>query len=89
MAETARLQNDDLSLPARALVPLTRDLPLSEPAAKGRDVLTGWDFVLDKDSVAAGVYAMFQRRLLANVRDRLVPAAARGTAGTGLFRRSG
>ena len=83
VAETARLQNDDLSLPARALVPLTRDLQLSEAAAKARDTLTAWDFVLDRDSVAAGVYAMFQRRLLANVRDRLVPQAARGPGGAG------
>ena len=85
VAETARLQNDDLSLPARALVPLTRDLRLSEAAAKARDALTAWDFVLDKDSAAAGVYAMFQRRLLANVRDRLVPAAARQSAGAGIL----
>jgi len=81
VAETARLQNDDLSLPARALVPLTRDLRLSEAAARARDVLTGWDCVLDRDSVAAGVYAMFQRRLLANVRDRVIPSSARGAAG--------
>jgi penicillin amidase len=80
VAETARLQNDDLSLPARALVPLTRDLRLSDAAARARDALTAWDFVLDKDSVAAGVYAMFQRRLLANVRDAVTPSSARGAA---------
>ena len=83
VAETARLQNDDLSLPARALVPLTRDLRLGDAAARARDALTAWDFVLDKDSVAAGIYAMFQRRLLANARDRLVPEAARGAGGAG------
>ncbi|MGE5198927.1 MAG: penicillin acylase family protein, partial [Rhodospirillaceae bacterium] len=83
VAETARLQNDDLSLPARALVPLTRDLPLSGAAAAARDALIAWDFVLDKDSVPTGIYAMFQRRLLANVRDALVPGSGRG-AGVGL-----
>jgi penicillin amidase len=82
VAETARLQNDDLSLPARALVPLMRDLRLGESATKARDAMSAWDFVLDKDSVAAGIYAMFQRRLIENVRDRLVPAAARSAAGT-------
>ena len=85
VAETARLQNDDLSLPARALVPLTRNLAVSGPAARARDALTAWDFVLDKDSVAAGIYAMFQRRLLAKVRDTLVPAAAREAVGAGLI----
>ena len=76
VAETTRLQNDDLSLPARALVPLLSEVSLpSGPAAKARELLLGWDFVLDKDSVAAGVYAMWQRRLLAKTRERVVPAA--------------
>ncbi len=44
VAETARVQNDDLSLPARALVPLTRDLALDAAAARARDRLLAWDF---------------------------------------------
>ncbi|MGE3277525.1 MAG: penicillin acylase family protein [Vicinamibacterales bacterium] len=78
VAETARLQNDDLSLPARALVPLLRDLPLESAASRqARDLVTGWDFVLDKDSVAGGIFQMFSRRLYANVRALLIPAGAR------------
>jgi penicillin amidase len=80
VAETARVQNDDLSLPARALVPLLRTVSLpSGPAARARDVLNTWDFVLDKDSAAAGIYAMWQRRLLVNTRQRVIPVALRGT----------
>jgi penicillin amidase len=79
VAEVARVQNDDLSIPARSLVPLLRDLPLSNaPAVKARDLLLAWNFVLDKDSVAAGVYAMWQRRLQANVAALVLPGAARG-----------
>ncbi len=79
--EMTRLQNDDLSVVARALTPLLRRVTLSNPAsAKARDLLTTWDFVLDKDSVAAGVYAMWQRRILANTSDVVLPAALR-TAG--------
>lgn len=75
VAETARLQNDDLSIPARALVPLLRDLPLANPAsAAARDRLAGWDFVLDKASVPAGIFQMFSRRVYANVRATLIPA---------------
>jgi penicillin amidase len=81
VAETVRLQNDELSLPARALVPLLRDLSLpSGPAARARDRLREWDFVLDKDSVAAGIYAMWQRRVIANTRQRLAPPALRARA---------
>jgi penicillin amidase len=80
--DMVRLQNDDLSLPARALVPLLRDVPVAdEAAAKAQGMLLGWDYVLDKNSVAAGIYEMWQRRLLANMRDLLVPAPARGDFG--------
>ncbi|MDP1570107.1 MAG: penicillin acylase family protein [Vicinamibacterales bacterium] len=78
VAETARLQNDDLSIPARALVPLLRDLALARPAsAAARDRVVAWDFVLDKDSVPAGIFQMFSRRLYANVREALIPVEAR------------
>jgi penicillin amidase len=82
VAETINTQNDDLSLPARALVPLLRDIALaSGPAARARERLLQWDHVLDKTSVAAGIYAMWQRRLLANTRERIVPAALRDAGG--------
>ena len=82
VAETTRLQNDDLSIVARALTPLLRDVTLNNPAsAHARDLLARWDFILDKHSVEAGVYEMFQRRLLANARDVIVAAAIRKDGG--------
>ena len=82
VADMMQLQNDDLSIPARSIVPLLRDLPIPDPnVAKARDALLAWNDVLDKDSVPAGIYEMFQRRLLANARDRLVPERARGSFG--------
>ncbi|MGD9903490.1 MAG: penicillin acylase family protein [Vicinamibacterales bacterium] len=78
VAEVARLQNDDLSLPARALVPLLRDLPFATPAvAAARDRLLRWDFVLDKDSADAAVFELFSRQLYANVRRQVIPESAR------------
>jgi len=76
------LQNNDLSIPARSMVPLLRDLDLTNPAsqqAQGR--LLHWNNVLDKDSAPAGVYEMLQRRLLANIRDLMVPKEARSFVG--------
>jgi penicillin amidase len=76
-----RMQNDELSIPARALLPHMRDQSIaSGPAARARDLLRGWDFVLDKDSVPAGIYAMWQRRVIANTRQRLTPEALRARA---------
>ncbi|HJU43822.1 MAG TPA: penicillin acylase family protein [Vicinamibacterales bacterium] len=78
VSEMIRLQNDDLSVAARALTPLLRHVTLTNPAsARARDLLTTWDFVLDKDSVAAGIYAMWNRRLMANARETIVPASLR------------
>lgn len=82
VADMVQLQNNDLSIPARSLVPLLKDLEFTDGAvgmAAGR--LTHWNFVLDKDSVEAGIYEMFQRHLMDNVRDLVVPAAARAYTG--------
>jgi penicillin amidase len=82
VSDMMQLQNDDLSIPARSLVPLLRDVAIADPAvAKARDLLTGWNAVLDKDSVPAGIYEMFQRRVLVNMRDLLVPREARDVFG--------
>jgi len=82
VADMMRLQNDDLSIPARALVPLLRDVPVADAtAAKAQQTLLEWNYVLDKDSVAAGIYEMWQRRLLANMRDLMIPKEAREVFG--------
>jgi penicillin amidase len=82
VAEMMRLQNDDLSIPARALVPLLRDVPVADATvAQAAQTLLQWDYVLDKDSVPAGIYEMWQRRILANVRDLAIPKEAREVFG--------
>jgi penicillin amidase len=82
VADMMRLQNDDLSIPARALVPFLRDVPMADAnVAKAQATLLDWNDVLDKDSVAAGIYEMWQRRLLVNLRDLVVPSEARQVFG--------
>ncbi len=77
VGEMVRLQNDDLSIPARILAPLLRDLKIGDGLSqKARERLLAWNYVLDKDSVPAGIYEMWQRRLQANLRDLLVPKEA-------------
>ncbi|HYK89394.1 MAG TPA: penicillin acylase family protein [Acidobacteriota bacterium] len=77
-----RLQQDELSVPARSLAPLLKELSVDDPAAaKARQMLLSWDYVLDKDSVAAAVYVSWERRLQENVRALLVPESARRLLG--------
>src|SRR6202453_2220462 len=82
VADMVQLQNNDLSIPARSLVPLLRDLDIANPRVKAAAHMLGqWNDVLDKDSTEAGIYEMFQRHLTANVRDVVVPADARAYVG--------
>ena len=78
VADMVQLQNSDLSIPARSITPLLKDLDYRDPAT-GRAAarLLHWNFILDRDSVEAGIYEMFQRRLLANFQ-AVLPPAARG-----------
>jgi penicillin amidase len=78
IADMMRLQTDYLSIPARELVPLLRDLPARDAASeRARHMLLDWNFVLDKSSTAAGLYEAWYRRLAANVTQTVVPANAR------------
>jgi penicillin amidase len=78
VADMVQLQNSDLSIPARSLVPLLRDVempdsPASQIVRQAAARLLRWNDVLDKDSVEAGIYEMWQGRVEANVRDAVVP----------------
>jgi penicillin amidase len=82
VADMVQLQNNNLSLPARSLVPLLSDLEFSKAISQqAASRMLHWNFALDKDSVAAGIYEMWQRRLLANVRAVVVPKTAQAFIG--------
>ncbi len=83
VSDMIQLQNDDLSIPARWLIPLLQEAAFDEPAVQAAAArLRHWDYRLDKDSVEAGIYEMWQRKLIAKVRDLMVPKDAREFIGT-------
>ena len=72
--EMMQLQNDEYSIPARLLVPFLKDLESADtPVRAAVTQLRAWDFVLDKESVAAGIYAAWQRQLWEMFRNTHVP----------------
>ncbi len=78
MMDLMQLQTDYLSIPARNLVPLLKDLlAQDETAERARRILLDWDYVLDKNTVAAGIYVAWERRLQANMADLFIPEEAR------------
>jgi penicillin amidase len=82
VADMIQLQNNDLSIPARQLVPLLRDLDFTKPAAAQAALrLLRWNDVLDRDSPEAAIYEMWQRHMLADIRTVFVPKEARDYIG--------
>ena len=78
VVDNMRLMMDELSVAARNLVELLRDLPgLDGRADRARRMLLDWDAVLDRESAAAAIYVIWERELRAAVRRTVVPAAAR------------
>ena len=87
MMDMIQLQHDYLSVPARTIVPLLKNLPSSNKRVeRARQRLLNWDFVLDKNSVEAGIYVAFERQLLDNIELVKVPAAARDYLTIGMKR---
>ena len=78
MADMMALQTDYLSIPARTIVPMLRHVTTGGgDVERARELLLAWDFVLDPNSVAAGIYNAFERRVRGNVVALFVPASAR------------
>jgi len=77
--KTAALQSDYYSIPARNLVPMLSGISLkSEMANSARNYFKGWDYVLDKNSIAAAVYVMWERKISAESNSRFVPKDVAG-----------
>jgi penicillin amidase len=91
LEDSMRLQNDRLSIPARRLVALLRAidpariamlLPSGEPdrlesARAARELLAGWDGVLDSDSAPAALHEVWiSRHLGSAVKQALLSAPA-------------
>lgn len=74
IADMMRLQTDELSIPARQLVPLLAGLEDPDPRVERiRRRLLAWDYVLSRESVEAGIYVEWESRLRRAVWERMVP----------------
>lgn len=68
------LQTDYSSLPARELVPLLLQLQFLDPETeKLKNELETWDYVLDKESIPAAMYVMWERTVVAEAKMKFVP----------------
>jgi len=87
MMDMIRLQHDYLSIPARTIVPLLVGLGAADAQVEhARRRLLAWDYVLDKNSIEAGIYVAFERQLLNNIQEMKIPASARDYLRIGMKR---
>lgn len=78
LKDMASLQQDVLSLPARALLALLKSLhPEKENLKMARSWLLAWDCRLKPESTEAALYAAWQQALMDEVWQRLLPESAR------------
>ena len=85
MTDMIELQHDYLSIPARTLIPFFRDVEADNPQVEqARQMLLSWDFVLDKNSIEAGIYVAFERQLLDNIELLKVPVEAQRYISVGM-----
>ncbi len=77
LMDMVQLQTDYLAIPARNLVPLLKGLEISNrQTAEAQQRLLNWDFYLEPESVAAGIYVAWESRLKDNMHKLMVPERA-------------
>jgi penicillin amidase len=75
MVDMMNYQHDQLSVPARNIVPLLRVIEIDDRAVReARERLVEWDFKIDATSVAAAIYVKFEHNLMKRVIETVVPS---------------
>ena len=78
MEDMKALQTDYFSIPARTLVPLLNPLSFgSDMENQTKEMLLDWDFVLDRNSVAAGIYAAWENQIREYAANQFIPNEVR------------
>ena len=75
LATMAALQTDYYSIPASRMVPLLSNISFEDDhLQKAKSYLTNWNFILDKNSVAAGIYVAWEKEIATMMGALLIPA---------------
>lgn len=77
-ADMEYLQFDYFSIPASRLVPFLKNLAFADPKTDSlKNLLLAWDYLLLKNTVAAGVYMAWEKKLVERAYPLFVPEKAR------------
>ncbi len=79
MQDMKALQTDYLSIPARVLVPLLDAITFDTgKSSQAKEKLMNWDYILNKNSVEAGIYIAWESQIRRNAIDQFLPEELRG-----------
>jgi penicillin amidase len=77
LMDMAQLQTDYYSVPARNLVPLLKGLQINDRStAEARGRLLNWNYYLEPESIAAGIYVAWENRLKDIMHQKMVSEKA-------------
>lgn len=75
--EMQALQFDYLSIPARELIGLLKGKRAEDPVVNAAlQKLSDWNFILEPGSVAAGIYAAWEKEMESSLRKQMIPEEA-------------
>jgi len=73
------LQTDYFSIPAKTLVPYLQPITFNEEKLnRAKEMLLGWDFILDKNSIPAGIYVTWENQIREMSKDHFIPTEVNG-----------
>ena len=74
-----KLQTDVLSIPARQLCPMLKQIPEKDSLArKAKDSIENWNFRLDKNSIPAGIYNAWEQEIVTEAKSKFIPNKIKG-----------
>jgi penicillin amidase len=79
MEDMKALQTDYFSIPAKSIVPLLQPLFFdSESVNHAKEMFENWNFILDRNSIAAGIYVSWEEKIIEMAEARFIPYEVKG-----------
>jgi len=78
MDDMKALQVDYLSIPARTLLPLLENINFTGRSAEAKNMLNGWNFILNSNSIEASIYVVWERQIQLLADKKFIPISGKG-----------
>lgn len=82
-----KLQTDYTSLPARSLIPMLLPIAFDKSLTQQSIAqLKNWNYILNKESIAASIYAIWERQLMLDAAKQFIPENIKGLVSIQLYK---